>query len=72
MFVIAGLALLGACSSTASSLKRELGPTPQQQIQELEARLEQCEQRRAAAESERDDLRRAIPGHETAPPPAGQ
>ena len=64
-FVAAALALLAVgCSSTATTLRKELGPTPQQQIAELEQRLEQCEQRRAAAETERDDLRRAIPGHE--------
>jgi hypothetical protein len=59
-FVVAGLALLaGACAGTATTLKRELGPTPQQQIEELKAENAQCRERRAELERQLEALRRA-------------
>ena len=59
-FVTAGLALLlVACGSAATTLKRELGPTPQEQIADLKAQNAQCEERRAEAERQLDALLRA-------------
>jgi hypothetical protein len=62
-FVTAALALVAtACSSTATTLKRELGPTPQEQIAELKAQNAQCEERRAELERQLEALRRAAEG----------